>query len=76
MNNEIDITNEMLSKDMIESAKLVIGDDNIEIKIKYLASVSESDKSLFETCILKSFIENMKEGLKLGLNQVTITRVK
>lgn len=76
MNNEIDITNEILSKDMIESTKLVIGDDNIEIKIKYLASVSESDKSLFETCILKSFIENMNEGLKLGLNQVTITRVK
>lgn len=76
MSKEIDITEEIDSKDMVENAKLVIGDNSIEVKFKYLEGIKEEDKTLYESCIMESFIENMAEGLKLGLNQVTITRVK
>ena len=76
MSKEIDITSELHCEDELESAKLVLTDDCIEIRFKYLPTMSEEDKVLYEACIMSSFIKNMIEGSKLGIKEIKIKRVE
>ena len=76
MSKEIDITSELHCEDELESAKLVLTDDCIEIRFKYLPSMTEEDKVLFEGCIMNSFIKNICEGIKLGIKEIKIKRVE
>lgn len=76
MSRAIDITSEINCKDELESAKLVLTDDGIEIRFKYLPYMTEEDKILFEGCIMNSFIKNMCEGIKLGIKEIKIKRVE
>lgn len=74
MSKEIDITKELDCKDILESAKIVPTNAGIEIRFKYLPTMSEEDKDLYEACIMSSFIKNMIEGSKLGINEISIKR--
>ena len=74
MSKEIDITSELNCKDELESAKLVLTDDEIEIKLGYRQCMTEEDKNLFEGCIISSFIKNMCEGMKLGIKEIKFKR--
>ncbi len=76
MSKEIDITSELHCNDELESAKIVVTDDVLEIKFKYLPSMTEEDKVLFEGCIITEFIKNMVEGSKLGIKEIKIKRVE
>lgn len=76
MSKEIDITNELNFKDILESAKIVQTDAGIEIRFKYVPAMSEQDKELYEACIMSSFIKNMIEGSKLGIKEIKIKRVE
>lgn len=72
---EIDITSELHCEDELENAKLVLTDDGIEIRFKYVPTMSEEDKKLFEACMVSSFIKNMIEGSKLGIKEINIKRI-
>lgn len=74
MSREIDITNELNSSDILESAKIVPTGAGIEIRFKYVPNMSEEDKELFESCVMSSFIKNMIEGSKLGIKEISIKR--
>lgn len=76
MSKEIDITSELHCEDELESAKLVLTDDCIEIRFKYVPTMSEEDKKLFEACIMSSFIKNMVDASKLGIKEIKIKRVE
>ncbi len=76
MSREIDITNELNSSDILESAKIVPTGAGIEIRFKYVPNMSEEDKELYEACVMSSFIKNMIEGSKLGIKEISIKRVE